>query len=137
MLSSATLDNLGRLVLRLSIGVLLIMHGIAKLFNGVGGIEQMVIANGLPAFTAWGVYVGEVIAPIFIILGFYTRLGGLIAATNMFVAIALAYKAQIFLISGSGGWAIELQGLFLFGSVAIMLLGAGKYSVAGPGGKWN
>src|SRR3546814_17978940 len=85
-----TLDDLGKLVLRLTIGVLILFHGVAKLLNGIGPIEAMIVARGMPAFFAWAVYIGEVIATLLLIFGFYTRLGGLLITLNMLVAIVLA-----------------------------------------------
>src|SRR5690606_14614485 len=112
-MSSTSCDDLGRLILRLSLGILILMHGLAKLFNGIGGIESMLTSHGMPAFFAWGVYVGEVIAPILVILGIYTRLGALLIALNMVVAILLAHSHQLLMLSNSGGWQLELQGMFL------------------------
>ena len=136
-MSTATQEDLAKLILRLAIGVLILLHGIAKLTNGVGSIEGMMVARGLPAFLAWGVYIGEVIAPLLLIFGLYTRLGALLIAVNMVVAIALAHSGQLMQLGGSGGWRLELQGLFLFGSVALAMLGAGRFSVGGRGGNWN
>lgn len=136
-MSSSTLDDFGKLILRITVGILLLMHGIAKISNGIGPIESMVTARGLPVFLAWGVYVGEVIAPLLLILGFYTRLGGLLVAGNMIVAIILAHAGQLGLITNNGGWRLELQGLFLFGGLALAFLGAGAYSLGGRGGRWN
>lgn len=136
-MSPTTLDDLGKLILRLTIGVLILFHGIAKLLNGIGPIESMIVARGMPAFFAWAVYIGEVIAPLLLILGFYTRLGGLLIVVNMLAAIALAHAGHVFQLTGSGGWRLELQGLFLFGSLAVALLGAGRYSMGGKGGSWN
>lgn len=136
-MSSSTLDDFGKLILRLAIGILLVLHGFAKLSNGIGGIEAMVVARGLPAFLAWGVYLGEVIAPLLLIVGLYTRLGGLVIMVNMVVAIVLAHGNHLFMLGGSGGWRLELQGLFLFGGLAVAFLGAGAYSLGGRGGRWN
>lgn len=136
-MSNSALDDLGKLVLRLTVGILLLLHGIFKLSHGIGGIEGMLVAKGLPAFFAWGAYVGEVIAPILVILGIYARLGGLLVVANMLVAIGLAHMGQLGLINGMGGWQLELQGLFLFGGLAIALMGAGRFSLGGSGGRWN
>ena len=136
-MSPTTLDDLGKLVLRLSVGLLMLMHGIAKIMNGVGGIERMVASVGLPGFMGWAVYIGEVIAPLLLILGVYTRLGGLLLFANMVVAIALAHSHQLTQLSGTGGWQLELQGLFLFGGLAVALLGAGRYSLGGKNGRMN
>lgn len=136
-MSSSALDDFGKLVLRVAVGGMLIMHGIGKLIDGIGGIENMVIGAGMPAFFAWAVYIGEVVAPALMILGYYARLGGLLGAANMLVAITLAHRSQVFSMGSMGGWAIELQGLFLFGCLSVALLGAGRYSVGGKYGSWN
>jgi len=47
-------------------------------------------------------------------------------AFNMVVAVALAHTAQVFTLGTTGGWALELQGLYIFGSVAIALLAPRK-----------
>jgi|TARA_B110001452_G_C15174775_1_gene408229 hypothetical protein len=53
--------NLGLLILRIAVGGLMLLHGIAKL-NGVSNIEEMSSAIGLPAFLAYGVYITEIVA---------------------------------------------------------------------------
>lgn len=122
-------DKLGKLVLRLALGAVVLLHGIAKLKGGVAGITGMVAATGLPAFLGYGVYVGEVLAPLLVILGFYARIGGLLIALNMIVAIYLVHQADLFALGPQGGWAIELQAMLLFGGLAVMLLGPGKPSI--------
>ena len=122
-------DDLGKLLLRLTLGILTLLHGIAKLRYGVSGIEGMVTSHGLPGFLAYGVFVGEVIAPLLVIAGFYARIGGLIIAFNMVVAIALAHTAQLFDIGKQGGWELELQGFFLFTALTVALIGPGKFAI--------
>jgi putative oxidoreductase len=122
-------DDIGKLVLRLTLGILMLLHGIAKLRYGVGGIENMVVSQGLPAFLAYGVFVGEVVAPLLVIAGFYARIGGLIITFNMGVAIALAHSAQLMSISKNGGWELELQGFFLFTGLVVALIGPGKFAI--------
>lgn len=136
-MSPATMDDLGKLVLRVSVGTILILHGIGKLVHGIAPIERLVMASGMPAFVAWGVFIGELVAPAMMILGIYARLGGLLGTINMVFAIMLAHKSQIFQLNSMWAWRIELSGLFLFGCLAVALLGAGRYSVGGKGGRWN
>jgi putative oxidoreductase len=133
----SSMDDAGKLVLRLTVGILVLMHGIAKLLNGIGPIEGMLVARGMPAFVAWGAYIGEVLAPLLLIIGIYTRAAAAIVMVNMIVAIALAHSAEFFQLGKTGGWSLELQGMFLFGALAIVLLGAGRYSVAGKTGVMN
>jgi putative oxidoreductase len=47
----------------------------------------------------------------------------------MVVAIALAHGSQLFDIGKSGGWALELQGLFLFTALVVALIGPGKFGI--------
>ena len=124
-----TLNDWGRLTLRVSIGGLVLFHGIHKVFAGVGGIAGMLERSGLPSFIAFGSYVGEVVAPLMILFGFYTRLAGATLALTMAVAIFLAHSSDILALGQHGGWAIELPMLYLLGSVAIVLLGAGRITV--------
>lgn len=130
-------DDAAKLILRLVLGILILLHGISKMTHGIGGIVGMVQAQGWPGFTAYFVYVGEVIAPILIIAGLFTRLGALLIAINMLVAVVLVHHAQLFMINGQGGWQLELQGMYFFTAIAIALMGAGRFSVGGAGGRFN
>lgn len=129
-------NDLGLLILRLSVGVLMLLHGISKLFHGVGFIEGMLTGMGLPAFFSYGVFVGELLAPIAIIVGYRTRLAAVIYAINCVVAIAMAHAGQLFSLNEFGGWAVELLGLYLFGAVALFFTGAGKIAVSSQN-KWD
>lgn len=122
-------ESAGKLILRLALGVLILLHGIAKLIGGVGGLTGAVTAAGLPGFVVYGVYIGEVVAPILVLLGWYSRIGAAVIAINMLFAIALVHRAEVFALGGSGGWAIELQGMFLFTAIAVALIGPGRYSI--------
>jgi len=118
------------LIIRLSIGILMLFHGVAKVTHGIGFIEGMIGGLGLPKFLAYGVFVGEIIAPILIIVGFRTRLASIIYMGNCLVAILLVHAGDIFSIGKHGGWGIELLGLYLFGALAIAFSGGGKYALS-------
>ncbi|MCK6371464.1 MAG: DoxX family protein [Gammaproteobacteria bacterium] len=123
------MSDSGKLVLRLALGALFLLHGIAKLRNGIGGIVGMVEGAGLPGAAAYGVYLGEVLGPLLVIAGWYARIGAGLIAVTMLVAIGLAHRDEIFLLGPTGGWALELQGMFLFSALALALLGPGRYAV--------
>ena len=122
-------ESIGKLILRLVLGVSILLHGIAKLTGGIGGIAGMVAGAGLPSFVAYGVYIGEVIGAILLLLGWYSRIGAALIAINMLFAIGLAHSAQIFALNDNGGWAIELQAMFLFTAIALAIMGPGRYSL--------
>jgi putative oxidoreductase len=130
--STSTTDDAGKLVLRVAIGLLILLHGIFKITHGVGFIGGMLDKAGLPGFLAYGVYIGEVVAPLMMMLGVGARAGAAIVAANMLVALGLVHMGDLLVINQQGGWALELQGLYLFGALAVALLGAGRYSVMPP-----
>lgn len=121
--------DVGKLILRLSLGLMLLLHGIAKLQHGVDWIASTLAGYGLPGFFAYGVFVGEVIAPVMILMGYYTRVGAALIAGNMLVALFLAHQGQYFSLTDQGGWALELQGFYLFSAAALFFLGAGRYAM--------
>ncbi len=125
------LDNadLGKLIVRLTLGGLLLFHGIAKLINGVGSIEGMLANHGMPAFFAYGVFIGELVAPLMVILGYQTRIGALLIVFNMLVALALVHTHRLMTLTSNGGWALELEGFFLFIALALIFLGPGRYKL--------
>ena len=135
--SSSPSEDLGKLILRSVLAILMLMHGIAKVMNGVSGISGMVAKTGLPGELAYLVYVGEVIAPLLILFGLWTRPAALVMAINMIVAIWLVHPGELFDLTKTGGWALELQGFYLASAIVVALLGAGRYSVGGIHGKWN
>jgi putative oxidoreductase len=122
-------NDLGRLILRLTLGVLILLHGIAKISGGTAGVEKMLEGAGLPSFIAAGAYVGEVLAPLLVIIGFYARVGAALIVVNMLFAILLAHRADLFLLTKTGGWALELQAFFLFTALALALIGPGRFGI--------
>lgn len=130
-MNANTQADLGKLVLRIALGVLVLLHGVAKLRGGVGPIGEMLTAHGLPAALAYGALVGEVAGPLLLIAGFYARIGALLVAINMLFAFFLAHLGQLGMLNETGGWELELQGMYLAAAVALALLGPGRYSVNG------
>jgi len=122
-------DDAGKLILRLTLGILMLLHGIAKIFGGIDGLEKTVAGAGLPSVLAYGVYVGEVLAPLLVIFGFYARFGAAIIVVNMMFAIFLAHRTDLFLLTRSGGWALELQGFFLFTALALVFMRPGRFGI--------
>lgn len=132
--SALSKDDIGKLLLRLSVGGLMLFHGLHKLFGGVDGIAGMLAAHGIPGFVAYGVLLGEVVAPVLIILGVLTRLSALGLAFTMVVAWLLVGLNNTFMLDKVGAWAIESLVYFFVAALAIAFLGAGRYAL---GGKWR
>lgn len=124
-------EDVGKLVLRLTVGVLMLFHGVSKMMHtsAVNWIGSQFTGMGLPAEFAYAVYLGEVVAPLMIILGLLCRWGAALVVTNMIFAIALAHSAELFEITERGAWALELQGFYLFSAFALVFLGSGGYAL--------
>jgi len=121
----------GKLILRLTVGGLMLFHGIAKILNpaAIEHIGGTLNNLGLPSAIAYGVYVGEVIAPLMIVFGVFSRIGGLLLVVNMVFAVMLAHLGDFFTLTQHGGWRLELQAFYFFGGLAIVFFGSGKYAV--------
>lgn len=131
------MQDTGKLILRLALGLLILFHGVSKLMNGIDPILAGVTGAGLPRAFGYLVYVGEVVAPLLIVIGFFTRPAALVICINMMFAVYLVHTTQFFTLAKTGGWALELQGMYFFTALAIALMGAGRYSVGGTSGRWN
>jgi putative oxidoreductase len=125
-----TNENVGKLILRVVLGFLIILHGIHKLLGGVDWLEGMLANAGLPGFLKYGAYLGEVVGPALVIAGYYSRIGGWLIAVNMLFALGLAQSSQLFSINAdNGNLALELEYLFLASAIAVALIGPGRYAV--------
>jgi putative oxidoreductase len=130
-------EDLGKLILRITSAGLLFLHGSHSAIYGIQHVKNMVTAVGLPEFIAYGNLIGEVVAPLFIMIGYKTRIAALIMAFNMLASIVIAHRDIAFARNDFGGWMIELNIFFLFTAIAIALLGAGKWSVSRGKGRWD
>jgi putative oxidoreductase len=130
-------EDQGKLLLRAVLAILLLFHGFSKLTGGIGFITGMLEKAGLPGAFGYLVYIGEVVAPLLILAGLFTRAAALVVAVNMIVALLLVHTKQFFTLNEQGGWALELQGMYLAGALAVALLGAGRYSIGGRAGRFN
>jgi len=114
----------GLLILRISIGGLMLFHGVSKILHGISFLTDNMGVVG------YAVYIGEVLAPLAILLGWRTKIASVIFAINCIVAVAVAHSGEIFSISDHGGYALELLMLYLLGSIALIFTGAGRYAVS-------
>jgi putative oxidoreductase len=123
-------QSVGKLILRIMIGGLMLFHGFDKVVHGIGFIEGVLKAQGLPHYLAFGVYVGEILAPLFILIGWRSRWWAGVIVFNMVTAIYLVHAKSLFTLGAHGSWSIEIPMMFLLGALAIIFLGSGKYAVS-------
>lgn len=121
--------DLAALLLRLTLGGLLLFHGWHKIHAGIGFILSMLSEHGVPAFIGYGIYLGEVVAPILIILGIFCRLSAITVVGTMVVAWLLVDIDNTFHLNDVGAWAIEDLVFYVMMAVVLLFLGSGKYAV--------
>nr|WP_298789751.1 DoxX family protein [uncultured Allomuricauda sp.] len=122
--------DIGILILRILVAGLLMFHGFGNLLNGYTFIKDVMVQSGLPEFLSYGAFLGEIVAPVLIIIGYKERLSSLFVVLTMFAAILTTHAAEVFALNQFGGWAIELQAFYLFGALAIFFTGGGRYVLA-------
>ncbi len=108
---------------------MMLFHGIDKALHGIAYIKGLVTAQGLPEVLAYGVYVGEILAPIFLIIGWKSRVWAGVMVFSMSVAIYLTQLGSFLSLGAHGAWAVELPMFYLLSALAIVFLGSGKYAV--------
>lgn len=116
--------DLGLLVLRVGVSALMLTHGFPKLIQLIEGNTALVgdpIGVGT-LISSILVVIGEVIAPVLILIGLKTRLAAIPAAITMAIAA--------FMVHGADPLAKkEMALLYLIAFVAIALMGAGRFSI--------
>src|SRR5687767_5877041 len=112
-----------KLILRLGVGAIFLNHGVMKFKAGMPAITGFFDGLGIPMPGLMAPFISslETFGGILLILGLGTRLLGALFAATMLTAIATAFK-----------WKFadaELESLLLVSSLALTLMGAGKYSL--------
>jgi putative oxidoreductase len=140
-------EDLGKLIVRLVVGILIVFHGLA-LATGDMGIPNNLARWHLPTELMWLGFLIEFGGGLMMVLGAYARLGGLLLGIFMVVAIIMAHAGlmgsqnHLFLVANNPAgnhwdhYFLETQMFYLLGGFAVALLGAGKYGL-NIGGKWN
>jgi putative oxidoreductase len=128
--------NIAIFILRLAVPFTMLIYGINKLIQGTGFIGSLLEQYGLPKFLANGIFLGEIVAPIMLMLGIRTRLAGLVFAFNCFMAIVLAQTQNFFKFNAFGGWALDLLVIYLMTGIAFYFSGAGTYALSNSS-KWD
>lgn len=136
MLESAFsgLEPLAMVFLRLAVGIILIVHGIPKLFStqmgprGFAGYLQSLKVPA-PLFFAVVVALVEFLGGIGLIVGLLTRWAALFVSIEFIVAILLVGPQKGFTKGALTGYEFDVT--ILAGALALLILGAGSISLDG------
>lgn len=118
--------DLGLLVFRVWLALsLMMLHGVGKLQNLTSGEPAFRSVFGLdPAVALAMATVGELVAPILLIVGFASRWAAALSAFTMATAFVVAHGMKL---SGPGNG--ELPFVYLAGMVLLVVVGPGRYSL--------
>lgn len=125
--------DLGNLVLRLGLGVMFAAHGLQMafgLFKGPGteGFSKMLSSMGFAQPLVWS-YVAAytcLIGGVCLILGLCARIATIPLIIFMAVAVIKVHLSKGFFMMNGG---YEYNFVIIFSLVALLILGAGKYSI--------
>ncbi len=126
-MKSAKWTDLGILFLRVLTGAGMVYHGYPKVFGGMmPRMIEGVAAMGfpMPALFAWAAALSEFVGGILLVLGFGARYAAFFIFCTMSVAFFVTHRADAFQVK-------ELALVYWVISVALILTGAGKYSLDG------
>ena len=120
------LRSVGFLVLRLSIGIMLIHHGYEKLANIENFADAFVRPLHLPfpILLSYAAAFSEIVGSWMLITGLGVRLGGFLIASTAAVGI---YHAIV--TSGFNIYLLELLVLYFGGASFLLLNGGGKFAL--------
>jgi putative oxidoreductase len=115
--------SLGLLIFRLALGGLMLNHGFDKLTHFDKYLAMFQDPIGLGKSISFGLLVfAEFFCALLVLVGLLTRLACIPLIIGMSVALFKAHKGHIF----SDG---EMAALYLFGYIALLFTGPGKYSL--------
>lgn len=122
--------DLALLLLRVWLGgSLLWLHGLGKIPRLMADEVRFASVAGLsPTVSLALAVVGEVIAPVLLIIGLGTRWAALLASATMLGAFVVGHGMAL-----SGERSGELPFIFLAGFLAIAIAGPGRFSLDGRG----
>ncbi|HYV67972.1 MAG TPA: DoxX family protein [Myxococcales bacterium] len=126
---SVLLADLGKLLLRVLVAGLMLFHGIDKVVHGTGPVAEDLTSHGLPGFLASGLYAGEILAPLLILAGAWTRIAALVYAGSVAFATLLVHGKDFVHLKPTGAWAAELWVFYIVTPMVVALLGPGRFAL--------
>lgn len=122
-------NEIGALILRVTLGALFLIHGIVKFQGGIENIVGWFESMGLPGFMAYGVAFIEMIGGVALIIGFSTRFIAALFALLM-VGATLKVKLAVGLLGNGQMAGYELDLAFLAMAVYLLINGSKLFSVS-------
>jgi putative oxidoreductase len=122
------LDDVGKLLVRVVVGGLLLYQGVGAFQNGNGHVMNGLADYGLPGVLVRGVYVGAVLAALLILLGTWTRMAAMYAGSVAFAAL-LVQGGDFVRFEPTGAWIAALWVFYIIAPLGVFLLGPGRFAL--------
>ncbi|MFP2924006.1 DoxX family protein [Pyxidicoccus sp. 3LG] len=120
----------GATVLRVALGAVFLAHAWAKAFIFTcAGTARFFEAHGFPGWTAWPVFLAELLGGIALVAGFRTRWVALGLVPIMLGALKPHLANGWMFTSAGGGW--EYVAFLILALVTQALMGSGAFAVDG------
>jgi len=115
-------SDLALLLLRVVLAIVFIYHGFA-IYQNIAGTTSFFASLGLPVYFVYAVVLVEVIGGVLMFLGYIVNFVG--------SALAIVMLGEMYFVSFQKGFfgGFEYDLVLLLVSLAVALLGAGKYSL--------
>lgn len=119
--------ELGLAMLRVTLGVIFLTHGLPKIMGGVGGLQGMLGEMGVPlaGIMAWVVTLLEVGGGLALIAGFLVTAFSLLLGFHMLMGIFLVHLSNGWYVVGPGSGGAEFNVLLIAGLLTLVLAGPG------------
>jgi len=119
------------LLLRVTVGVMLLVHGLTKIFVfTIPGTIGFFARFGYPGWLADAVILGEVGGGLFLVLGVYTRWIALTNILVLLVTLPVHWPNGWMFANKGAGW--EYTAILVVVSLAVALLGNGAFAYRPP-----
>jgi putative oxidoreductase len=122
-------NEIGALILRVTLGALFLIHGIVKFQGGIENIVGWFESIGLPGFMAYGVASVEIIGGITLIIGLATRFISALFALLM-IGATLKVKLAVGLLGNGQMAGYELDLAFLAIALYLVISGSKLWTVS-------
>jgi putative oxidoreductase len=129
-----TNPDIGLLILRITVGGLLILHGVHKISAGLDNQMQLLSENGLPGQLMYFAYFSQILAPVLLAMGTFTRISALAIIITM-ITIIYVIPVPLLGLDEHGASMIELQLFYLLVPVGLFFTGPGRYRLISTGAK--
>ena len=102
-------------ILSIGVAILLLFHGIHKILYGIDFIIEVLESYNIPLaeYLAYLIFLGEIIAPLFLLFNKFIKMAGLLIILNMSTIIVLIHIDNLLNITQKGAWSVEVPMFYL------------------------